>query len=85
MREEREALVLALTLPPPNTTVGAGLAFELSMSDLGEVLRPEGEWAEGVAFDFCLGIDVPMKIWLISPFASLMLVRENRQRRLILF
>ncbi len=56
MREDSEALVLAPTRPPPNTTVDDGLAFELSMSDLGEVPRPEGEWAEGVAFVLCLGI-----------------------------
>ncbi len=56
MSEEREALVLVPTRPLPNTTVDHGLAFELSMSDLGEVPRPEGEWAEGVDFVFCFGI-----------------------------
>jgi hypothetical protein len=41
MREEREALVLALTLPPPFSTGKRGRC-------------PEG--AEGVDFVFCLGI-----------------------------
>ena len=42
---ELAGAITAPTLPPPNTTSEFGLAFKLSLSDLGEVPK-----AEGVAF-----------------------------------